>query len=527
MGIMWQAPQTIIDLLKRNVTDFAEREAVVSVTYETGEWVRQTWQEVDEASDRVACGLAENGVRPGQKVAFMLTNCIECYHLYLGIHKLGAVFVPINVRLVPREFAHIVENSDADFIVAGAEFLGLVDETREKIRVHHIVGLEKAGFELPEWTVSYAKLTDNNGGVPLVTINSDDVADILYTSGTTGLPKGVVLTQESKVACGRMMGASFDLSRLHYGAPTMQNVFPFFTSSGCSSVMMMWLYYGVRVVLEAEFDVTSTLETMTREKSTLYGGAPAMFIFLLSHPKFKEFDTSSLTKLISGAAAMPGEVIRKLDAAWPGIQIFNLYALTEAGTGGTTLSAADAQRKIGSIGHPLAPDQELRIVDNDGKDMPIGEVGQIVLRGPNIMKEYYKNPKATAETLRDGWLYTGDMGYCDIEGYLYYTDRSKDMIVRGGNNVYSVEVESVIYEHPAVKQCAVIAKPHPQLGEDILAFIVLEDGETLTAEELYEFTVDKLADYRRPRDVRFVESLPLNPTGKMDKKRIRAEYLEA
>ena len=159
--------------------------------------------------------------------------------------------------------------------------------------------------------------------------------------------------------------------------------------------------------------------------------------------------------------------------------------------------------------------------------MPIGEVGQIILRGPNVMKEYYKNPKATAETLRDGWLYTGDMGYCDSEGYLYYTDRSKDMIVRGGNNVYSVEVESVIYEHPAVKQCAVIAKPLPQLGEDILAFIVLKDGETLTAEELYEFTVDKLADYRRPRDVRFVESLPLNPTGKMDKKRIRAEYLEA
>ena len=524
---MWQAPQTIIELLKRNVTDFATREAVVSVEYGTGNWVRQSWQEVDQASNKVACGLAALGVRQGQKVAFMLTNCIECYHLYLGIHKLGAVFVPINVRLVPREVSHIVENSDADFIVAGAEFLGLVDETREKLNIQKVVGLEKVGIELPEWAVSYADLVNNNGGVPLVSINSDDVADILYTSGTTGLPKGVVLTEGSKVACGRMMGASFDFSRLHYGAPTVQNVFPFFTSSGCSSVVMMWLYYGFRVVLEAEFDVEGTLATMAREKSTCYGGAPAMFIFLLSHPKFKEFDTSSLKMLISGAAAMPGEVIRKLDAAWPGINIFNLYALTEAGTGGTTLSAADAQRKIGSIGHPLAPDQELRIVDNDGKDMPVGEVGQIVLRGPNIMKEYYRNPEATAETLREGWLYTGDMGYCDSEGYLFYTDRSKDMIVRGGNNVYSVEVESVVYEHPAVKQCAVIAKPHPQLGEDILAFIVLKDGETLTTEELYNFTIDKLADYRRPRDIRFVESLPLNPTGKMDKKQIRAKYLDA
>lgn len=524
---MWQSPQTIIELLKRNVTDFTDREAVVSVQYRTSDWVRQSWQEVDESSDRVACGLAAIGVRPGQKVAFLLTNSIECYQIYLGIHKLGAVFVPINVRLVPREVSYIIENSDADFIVSGAEFLGQVDEIREQLQVKKIVGLEKAGIELPEWALSFAELINNDGKVPSVTINHDDVADILYTSGTTGLPKGVVLTEGNKVACGKLMGASFDFSRLHYGAPTVQNVFPFFTSSGCSSVVMMWLYYGFRVVLEAEFDVTSTLETMAREKSTGYGGAPAMFIFLLSHPKFKEFDTSALNMLISGAAAMPGEVIRKLDAAWPGINIFNLYALTEAGTGGTTLSAADAQRKIGSVGHPLTPDQELRIVDNDGKDMPVGEIGQIVLRGPNIMKEYYKNPQATAETLRDGWLYTGDMGYCDSEGYLFYTDRSKDMIVRGGNNVYSVEVESVVYEHPAVKQCAVIAKPHPQLGEDILAFVVLKDGETLTAEELYNFTIDKLADYKRPRDIRFVDVLPLNPTGKMDKKRIRAELLDA
>ena len=524
---MWQTPQTIIELLKRNVTDFAEREAIVSVKYDSGEWVRQSWQEVDQVSDRVACGLASLGVKSGQKVAFMLTNSIECYHLYLGIHKLGAVFVPINVRLVPREVAHIVNDSDADFFVSGVEFLDQLEELHGKVHVSKVVALEKSGIELPEWALSYADLIDNAGEVPATKISADDVADILYTSGTTGLPKGVVLTQESKVACGRMMGASFDFSRLHYSNQTVQNVFPFFTSSGCSSVVMMWLYYGFRVVLEAEFDVGGALETMAREKSTCYGGAPAMFIFLLSHPKFKEFDTSSLNMLISGAAAMPEEVLRKLDAAWPEIKIYNLYALTEAGTGGTTLSAADAKRKIGSVGHPLAPDQELRLVNNEGKDMPIGEVGQIILRGPNVMKEYYKNPKATAETLRDGWLYTGDMGYCDSEGYLYYTDRSKDMIVRGGNNVYSVEVESVIYEHPAVKQCAVIAKPHPQLGEDILAFIVLKDGETLTAEELYEFTVDKLADYRRPRDVRFVESLPLNPTGKMDKKRIRAEYLEA
>jgi acyl-CoA synthetase (AMP-forming)/AMP-acid ligase II len=352
------------------------------------------------------------------------------------------------------------------------------------------------------------------------------VADILYTSGTTGLPKGVVLTQSNKVACGRLLGTSLDLSRLYYGEPTLQNAFPFFTSSGCSSIMMTWLFFGIRQVLEPVFDVVETLKTMEREKSSIYGGAPSMYVFLLNHPRFKDFDTSSIRTLISGAAAMPEEVIRNLQEAWPNVKIFNTYALTEGGTGGTTLSAADALTKIGSSGHPWASEQELRIVDDQHQDMKPGEVGEIVLRGPNVMKEYYKNSEATAETLRNGWLHTGDMGYCDEEGYLYFTDRKKDMIVRGGFNVYSLEVESALYEHPSVKQCAVVGKPHDKLGEDIVAFVVFKDNESVTAEELHEFTEDKLADYKRPRDIRFIDALPINPTGKVDKKIIRAKYLE-
>lgn len=323
-----------------------------------------------------------------------------------------------------------------------------------------------------------------------------------------------------------MIGASFDIARLHYGTPTLQTVFPFFTSSGLSSVMMLWLYYGVKLVLEDVFDVKQTLATMEKEKSDIYGGAPAMFVFLLSHPEFKDFDTTSIKKLISGASVMPEEVARQLDGAWPDVKIYNIYALTEGGTGGTTLFAADAMKKIGSIGHPWAPDQELRIVDADGSDVKPGEIGEIILRGPNIMKEYYNNPEATAETIKEGWLHTGDMGYVDVEGYLYYTDRQKDMIVRGGYNVYSVEVENALYEHPAIKQCAVVGKPHPKLGEDLVAFVVPMEGEDLTAENVHNFTVDKLADYKRPRDIRFIEALPINPTGKVDKKTIRAEHIE-
>jgi len=523
---MWKNPETIRDLLERNVADFPDREAFVSVSYRTREWLRHTWKEMDERSDRLAAGLSALGVKKGEKIAFLLTNSVECYYTYLAIHKLGAVFVPINVRLVPREVEYIVENSDADWIIAGHDFLPLVDEVRDRLDIKRIVGIEKEGQGLPDWVESFTKVTESSGSPPEVSIGPDDEADLLYTSGTTGLPKGVVLTQANKVACGRLIGTSLDLSRLHHGASRFQNAFPFFTSSGCSSVMMMWLYFAPGLILEESFDAVKTFETIEKERPTSYGGAPAMYVFLLNHPRFKEFDTSSLRSLTSGAAAMPEEVIRKLQAAWPGIKVYNLYALTEAGTGGTTLNASEMYTRIGSVGHPWAPEQELRIVDDQGHDVQPGEVGEIILRGPNIMKEYYKNPEATAQTLRDGWLYTGDMGRCDGEGYLYFTDRKKDMIVRGGYNVYSVEVESVLYEHPAVGQCAVVGKPHPELGEDVLAFVTPKPGEKVTAEDLQAFTRDKLADYKRPRDIRFIDAMPINPTGKVDKRSLMAQYLE-
>jgi acyl-CoA synthetase (AMP-forming)/AMP-acid ligase II len=305
----------------------------------------------------------------------------------------------------------------------------------------------------------------------------------------------------------------------------MQNAFPFFTATGVSSVMMPWLYYGFTVILEDSFDVIQTLETIQRERSMIYFAAPSMLIFILDHPRVKEFDTSSIQQVIYGGSAMPEEVIRRLLDTWPGVKLCNAYGLTEGGTGGTCLDASDAIRKMGSIGLPFPSDQEVRIVDDQDKDVGMGQVGEIVIRGPNIMKEYYKDPEATRGTLKNDWLHTGDLGYYDEDGYFYYTDRKKDMIVRGGFNVYSVEVENVLYEHDAVKQCAVVAKPHPKLGEDVLAFVVLVEGKRVSAEELIEFCSNKLADFKRPREIRFAESLPINAMGKVDKKAIRASYL--
>ena len=523
---MWRGPQTISEMLRRNVVDFSDREAFVSVLYQAGQWVRHTWREMDQITDRLAAGLVELGIRKGQKVAFMNTNSAECYYSYLAAHKLGVVFVPINVRLVAREVEFVVGHSDAEFIIFGSEFSTLVDQIRTKLGgLKGFVCIGREGESIADWAVPFTKLLETPGQAPEVLIGPEDEADLIYTTGTTGRPKGVVLTEANKVANGRMNGAAFALYRKHHQPVRMQTAFPFFTSTGVSSVLMSWLYYGYLLILEPTFDVVFALETIQREKSTAYGSAPSMMIYMIDHHRLKEFDTSSLQSILYGGSAMPEEVIRRILTIWPGMKLYNIYGLTEGGVGGTRLDTCDVLRKIGSIGLPWGPDQEGRIVDDQDRNVGVGEVGEIILRGPNVMKEYYKDPEATRQTLRNGWLHTGDLGYYDQDGYFYYKDRTKDMIVRGGFNIYSIEVESVLYEHPAVKQCAVIGKPHPKLGEDVLAFVVLMEGKRVSVEELVEFCSDKLADYKRPRDIRFVDSLPINPMGKLDKKAIRAKFL--
>ena len=365
------------------------------------------------------------------------------------------------------------------------------------------------------------------GDLPNVVITPDDEADLLYTTGTTGNPRGVILTESNKVACGRLISSAWGMRRKWYGLARVQNPYPFFTSTGVSSMMMGWLWTGLTMILEPAFDVVQTLETIQREKSTVYFAVPAMFRFLLDHPQFNEFDTSTLKSIGYGGSVMPEELIRRLLDVWPGLKIYNVYGLTEGGTGGTYLDAADAVTKLGSIGIPWGSDQEARIVNDDGADVNVGEVGEIILKGPNVMKGYYKDPEATAKAVRNDWLYTGDLAYYDEDGYFYYMDRKKDVIVRGGFNVSTIEVEGVLYEHPAVKQCAVVAKPHPKLGEDVLAFVILYEGKNLTEEDLTDFCSDKLANYKRPREIRFVDELPTNPMGKIDKKTLRSDYLAA
>jgi len=522
---MWQGPQTIKDALRRNVEAFPEREALYAVNYRSGQWERLTWCQVQKISDHLARGLADMGVTKGQKVAFMNASYSENVCFYLAARKLGAIFVPVNVRLVAREVEHIVLNSEADHLVFGQEFHVLADQIRSKVpRLRSFICLERPGASLPPWAIPYGSLLENTGSPPDVIIRPEDDADILYTSGTTGRPKGVVLTEENKIACGRLHGNAWGFHRLHYGCIRHQTPFPFFTSTGVSSHIMTWLWYGYYLIWEPVFDAVQSMRLIQQESTTSICLAPTMIIFIMQHPRFAEFDMSSLRIMSYGGSAMPEEVIRQALDAWPGLKLVNIYGLTEGGIGGTRLGPEDHLSKIGSIGLPWAPDMEARIVDDTDRDVAVREVGELVLRGPNVMKEYYRDPEATRETLKGGWLHTGDLTYCDEDGYIYYVDRKKDMLVRGGYNVYSVEVESVLYEHPAIRQCSVVGKPHPKLGEDVAAFVVLREGMTATAAELMEFCKDKLADFKRPRDIRFLEALPVTAMGKVDKKELRARY---
>jgi len=522
---MGKEPRTIGEALERNLEDFPNREAIYASNYRTGTWDKLSWIQVKEESEKIASGLHELGVSKGMKVALMNASYLESVLFYLAVRRLGAIFIPVNVRLVAREVEYIVVNSDTEVLAFGHEYETLASKIREQVpQIKIFICIEKEDRPTPDWAIPYTKLTEGTGIAPPVTISPDDEADIIYTSGTTGRPKGVILTEANKIACGRLHGNAWGFHRLHYGYMRHQTPFPFFTSTGVSSHIMTWLWYGYYLVWEPFFDAVQSMRLIQQERTNSICLAPSMIIFIMQHPRFKEFDMSSLKIMSYGGSAMPEEVIRDAMKAWPGIKLVNIYGLTEGGIGGTRLGPEDHLTKMGSIGRPWAPDMEARIVDDNDRDVGVREVGELILRGPNVMKGYYKDPEATAEALRNGWLHTGDLAYYDEEGYIYYVDRKKDMLVRGGYNVYSVEVESVLYEHPAVKQCAVVGKPHPKLGEDVAAFIVIREGTKVTAEELMEFCKDKLADFKRPRDIRFVDSLPITAMGKIDKKELRSRF---
>jgi long-chain acyl-CoA synthetase len=466
----------------------------------------QVWSygALDDASGRLAGLLRSRGITPGERVGIMLPNVPEFPMAYYGVLRAGGIVVPINPGLKEREVTYYLEDcgvrlifawdDDADAAEAAAARAG-VDCVRVKPGYKELL----AGRD-PDRTV------EERAG--------NDTAVILYTSGTTGHPKGAELTHDNMARNAEVTASTL----LRLGADdVVLSALPLFHSFGQTCTLNATISAGASLTLLAVFYPSRALEVIQRDRVSVFAGVPTMYV-ALSQASAQEYDTSSLRLCISGGAALPVEVLRRFEETFE-CPILEGYGLSETSPV-ASFNHPDRERKPGSIGTPIAG-VEMRLVDDDGVDVPPGAVGEIAIRGHNVMKGYWGQPEATRAASPDGWFRTGDLARCDEDGYFFIVDRKKDLILRGGFNVYPREVEEVLHEHPAVAQVAVIGVPHPTLGEEVAAVVVLRPGASATPVELRNHVKAQLADYKYPRTVRIVDALPVGPTGKILKREIK------
>ncbi len=476
-----------------------------------------SYAQLNELSSRVAHGLASWGVRKGDKICLLIPNRPEFVYVFLGAPKLGAVVVPINTMLKHEEIKYIVENSEAETLITTAQYAERIETIRNDCsKLRSIVLIADAACP---GTIPFSKLIAAPADLPYVDIHPDDDASIIYTSGTTGKPKGVILTHHGYVYDA---WAAFTALNMKEDDRPMC-ILPLFHVNGQVATILCPLYAGASMVLTEGFSPKTFFQDLARHKATSFSGVPTVYSILLNLPDSEKYDLSSLTRCMCGAAPMPVEVFKKFEEKFNTI-IIEGYGLSE-GTCVSTLNPIDGHRKVGSIGLPV-PGQEVRIFDENDNPLPPGKVGEIVIRGDNVMKGYYRNPAANAETLKGGWLHTGDLGYVDEEGYFFIVGRKKEMIIRGGENIYPKEIEEVIYKHPAVSEAAVLGLPDPIWGEEVAAFIITKEGWRLLADELIEYCKQRLADYKCPRKVFFTEQFPKTATGKIQKSRLKELFHE-
>lgn len=507
-----------------------EREAIVSGP------TRLTYAELDALACRVANGLRARGIGPDDRVALSCPNLSWFPVAYYGILKTGAAVVPLNVLLKGPEIAYHLQDSEAKAYLCfeGTDELPMAsmghEGFRQAERCEHFVVMTAdpdANSPIPGVDTLGQLMHDLATTFPTAPRRPDDTAVILYTSGTTGRPKGAELTHSNM-----MMNAvvSRDLALAVVDSRVKQTALiglPLFHSFGQTVQLNAGVLQKDTLVLVPRFDPATVLELMVREEVSLFAGVPTMYWGLLNEARKSDFDTSAvaahLTMCTSGGAAMPVELLRSFEETF-GVTILEGYGLSETSPV-ATFNHGGLPRKVGSIGVPIFA-TDVRVVDSDGEDVEADEVGEIVIRGHNVMKGYVNRPEATAETIRDGWLHTGDLARMDEDGFIFITGRLKDMIIRSGFNVYPREVEEVLAEHPAVSLCAVVGVPDPEEGEEIKAFVVREAGATVTEGELVEWCKDRMAAYKYPRRVEFRDSLPMNATGKILKRKLREEESE-
>ena len=482
------------------------------VFFKDEEWSRG---ELDRASDGAAWQLRLSGVKPGDRVAMLMPNCPEFAAYYFAILKAGGVAVPINVWLKEPEIVYILGNSGASGVVLGPS--------------HHA---HEAGFLAQCPGLRFAKKAELPSKEELLRLPAGDPAalaaaatggaspvTIIYTSGTTGFPKGAVLSHRNWLADVEGFVALAAMS----SADRVLAFLPLFHVNSQCIALVCPLFVGGSVVLMEKFAPKEFFENLSRHRCTVFSGVPSIYTVLLSLPEAERYDLSSLRFCICGAAPIAVDVFERFEAKFKA-HILEGYGLSESTCVASANPPPPGRRKVGSIGLPC-PGQEMRIVDDAGRTLPDGQVGEIAVRGENVMQGYWENPKATAEALRDGWLHTGDLGTRDADGYFYIAGRKKEMLIRGGENIYPREIEEALYAHPAVLEAAVVGLPDRRYGEEVAAFISLKEGAAVTPKELTAFLKDRLADYKVPRRFEFVTGFPKTATGKIQKLKLRERYL--
>src|SRR5919109_3106423 len=489
----------LADLLVRSVAEHPDRVAIKVDDREL------SYAALDEASARVAGLLRAKGVEPGDRVGIMLPNVAYFPVCYYAALRAGAAIVPVNPLLKDREVAFYLGDSDAKVLFAWHQFAEAAHGGAEQTGADCVL-VEPGEFEaLLERCDPAADVAERNAG---------DTAVVLYTSGTTGTPKGAELTHGNLLrnveVCIGLFGAGERTVTL--------GALPFFHSFGQTCALNTTVAVGGRLTLIPRFDGGKALEIIERDGVTLFEGVPTMYAAMLNHPRVDETDASTLQVCVSGGAAMPVEVMRAFEEKF-GCQVLEGYGLSETSPA-ASFNRRDRERKPGSIGLPVEG-VEMRLIDEGGNEVPPGEVGEIAIRGHNVMKGYWRREEATAEAIdSDGWFYTGDLARVDEDGFFYIVDRKKELIIRGGYNVYPREIEEVLYEHPAVQEAAVVGIEDEKMGEEVGAAVVLKKGEDISADELKDYVKDQVAAYKYPRRIWFADELPKGPTGKILKREI-------
>jgi long-chain acyl-CoA synthetase len=512
-----------------------------------------TYGQLDDAVNRLAAGLQQMGVKKGDRVAVMLPNCPQFVIAAYATWRIGGIVVCCNPLYVAREIEHLINDSGAETMVVMSQLYERVNSIRANTGLKRIVvtnikeyfpGLLRLLFTLTTEkkdghrvdisghrdTYWFQDVMRRTPAKPTpVEIDPDEVSTLIYTGGTTGGPKGAQLTHRNLVSNAIMVNI---WSRSKEAEDVMLAVMPYFHVYGLTAGMNVCIANALSMVqIPNPRDMTHVLKSIETHRVTYYCGVPTMFVGFLNFPDRDQYDLSSLRFAVSAAAPLPPEVQQRFQTVTGG-RMMEAYGLTETSPA-ATMDPIDSPRE-NSLGVPV-PDTDVKIVDTETgtQELPVGEIGEIIIKGPQVMKGYWNLPTETANALRTGpdgqpgWFFSGDIGYMDDDGYFHIADRKKDMIIAGGYNIYPADVEAVIFEHPAVKEAAVIGVPHEYRGETVKAFIILKEGQTASEEEIIEFCKERMAAYRVPRQVEFRDDLPKSVIGKVLRRELREEELRA